>query len=373
MFVLIETAKVLARYGATAEEIEELLTYNQNIFNSTALSPNQTFPLESEPHVTAWKRYYSHAQEIGVFAVLRSALVQLQFPIQAGISQTNAYRATTRKGYSTDNITEATGLDLQHPESLQLAIHPTLAGEIPVIIAGCRADFVMLVQALTKRNEPELLPDSMGATIVAGYNNWERIRYYRQEWEAKQSPLLTGADWQAEFQRLKLEKHLYQDCFIILSQGNYSAIPAEKIGIDEEEWLRLSLIIRLEHECCHYFTRRVFGSMRNNMLDELIADYQGIVAANNGRYRADWFLRFIGLEDFPSYREGGRLQNYRGKPPLSEGAFKILQILIKDAAENLEQFNILHQGRLKTPGLQAKLLEKLTFFTLMELATESKV
>lgn len=46
------------------------------------------------------------------------------------------------------------------------------------------------------------------------------------------------------------------------------------------------------------------------MLDELIADYAGIVAAW-GRYRADWFLRFVGLEDYPRYREGGRLQNYR--------------------------------------------------------------
>lgn len=74
--------------------------------------------------------------------------------------------------------------------------------------------------------------------------------------------------------------------------------------------------------------------MRNNMRDELIADYQGIVAANGGRYRADWFLRFIGLEAFPEYRQGGRLQNYRGQPPLSDGAFKILQVLVKDAAEN---------------------------------------
>ena len=30
--------------------------------------------------------------------------------------------------------------------------------------------------------------------------------------------------------------------------------------------------------------------MRNNILDELVADYMGITAAA-GRYRADWFLR----------------------------------------------------------------------------------
>ena len=118
----------------------------------------------------------------------------------------------------------------------------------------------------------------------------------------------------------------------------------------------------------HYFTRRVFGSMPNNMLDELIADYQGIVAANGGRYRADWFLRFIGLESFSDYREGRRLQNYRGQPPLSEGAFKILQILVKDAAENLEKFNIQHQIELNNSEDQQNLLANLMVIILLELA-----
>jgi len=360
--------KILAAYGATPAEITELLAYTQNPFSSTNLAELQTLPLASEPHLAAWERYYSQAQEVGVFTALRSALVQLQFPIQEEISQTDNYRAATRKGYLTDGMAEATGLKLEKPEDVQLIIHQTLAGKIPVIIAGGRTDFISLVQALTKRNEPEAIPDSMGATIVAGFNNWERIRHYRQEWEAKPSTCPTDTDWQAEFQRLKLQKHLYQDCFIVLTRGNYSAISAEEIGIDKEEWLRLSLIIRLEHECCHYFTRRVFGTMRNNMLDELIADYQGIVAANNGRYRADWFLRFIGLEAFPEYREGGRLQNYRGQPPLSDGAFKILQVLVKDAAENLENFNIQHQIELNNSENQPKLLAKLMTINLLELA-----
>lgn len=366
-------SKILAAYGATPAEITELLAYSQNPFSSTNLPELQTLPLASEPHLAAWERYYSQAQEVGVFTALRSALVQLQFPIQEKISQTENYRAATRKGYLTDGMAEATNLELEKQENLQLIIHQSLAGKIPVIIAGCRADFISFVQALTKRNEPEPIPDSMGATIVAGFNNWERIRHYRQEWEAKLSISLTDTDWQAEFQRIKLHKHLYQDCFIVLSRGNYSAISAEEIGIDKEEWLRLSLIIRLEHECCHYFTRRVFGSMRNNMLDELIADYQGIVAANGGRYRADWFLRFIGLEAFPEYRQGGRLQNYRGQPPLSDGAFKILQVLVKNAADNLEKFNSQSQGELYPPELQAKLLASFASLTLVKLAADNGI
>jgi AraC-like DNA-binding protein len=91
------------------------------------------------------------------------------------------------------------------------------------------------------------------------------------------------------------------------------------MGLDEQEWLQLSLIIRLEHECIHYLTSRLFNLMRNNLLDELIADYGGIVAAC-GYYRADWFLRFLGLESFPDYRAGGRLENYHHAITLSDVA-----------------------------------------------------
>lgn len=172
-------SKILAAYGATPAEITELLAYNQNPFSSTNLPELPTLPLPSEPHLAAWERYYSQAQEVGVFTALRSALAQLQFLIQEKISQTENYRAATRKGYLTDGMPEATGLELEKPEDMQLIIHQTLAGKISVIIAGCRADFINLVQALTKRNEPEPVSDSRGATIVVGFNNWERIRHYR--------------------------------------------------------------------------------------------------------------------------------------------------------------------------------------------------
>lgn len=104
------------------------------------------------------------------------------------------------------------------------------------------------------------------------------------------------------------------------------------------------------------------------MLDELIADYRGIVGAT-GYYRADWFLRFLGLESFPYYREGGRLQNYRGQPPLSDRAFKILQALVKAAAENLERFDAEHTDKLKDSNIQPLMLTSLTYLTLEELAS----
>jgi hypothetical protein len=360
-------AGILATYGASAYEIKELLTYNQNVFDHSSLTLPLQFPLSPEPHVAAWEKYVADAREMGVFQALQQRLVQLQFPIQEGISQTEAYRAATRKGTPVDDRLEATSLRLNYPEKLQLVIHQSLAGAIPVLIAGNREDFVSLVQALTMHNEPKSVPNSMGACMVAGFNNWDRIRQYKKQWETAQGAV---GYWEAEFKQLIVQKHLYQDRFIILSDGAYSNVSAQSMGLSEEEWCSLSLKIRLEHECTHYFTRRLFGSMHNNLIDELIADAQGIVAAA-GNYRAEWFLGFLGLESFPDYREGGRLQNYRGQPPLSDGAFKILQALVKDAAENLELFDSQHRSELSGVENQALFLITLTYLTLEELASLS--
>ncbi len=358
---------VLAYFGATAAQAEELLVYNQNVFHHNALNHPVKFPLTPETHVAAWEEY-AVAAIAGAFEVLKQRLVQFRFPILEGISQTEAYRAATRKGVRVDSMAEATGLVLQQPEKLQLILHQSLAGTIPVLLAGNREDFVSLVQALTKRNEPQPVPASMGACIVSGFNNWDRICQYRQQWSAENFANCCETSWAAEFQRIVPQKQLYQDTFIILSDGPYSNVSASDMGLEESQWQHLSLTIRLEHECTHYFTRRLFKSMRNNILDELIADYRGIVAAT-GYYRADWFLRFLGLESFPNYREGGRLQNYRGQPPLSDGAFQILQALVKATAENLQRFHAEYVGDLTNTNIQPLMLMGLTYLTLEELAS----
>jgi hypothetical protein len=358
---------VLTAFGANDSEIEELLAYNQNVFDQSK-TLMQTFPLPSEVFVDRWRQYITQAEIEGTHTVLKERLVQFKFPIQAGISQTEIYRAATRKGEKIKEKDSAlsAGLELSAPEKLQLQLHPTLAGEIPVITAGNREDFITLVQALTHRNEPHPIPDSMGACIVSGYNNWDRIYRYRQQWLTRRRKG-SKADWAAEFKRLIPHKELYQDRFIILSPGAYSNVSASDLGLEQTQWQQLSLQIRLEHECTHYITRRLFGSMRNNIFDELIADYRGIVAAT-GQYRADWFLRFIGLESFPRYREGGRLENYRGDPPLSDSAFLILQALVKAAAENLEACDRQSLKQPKTLSEQASTLMTLTTLSLEELA-----
>jgi len=360
---------ILAYFGATAAQAEELLVYNQNVFNHNTLTHPIQFPLPSEAHVAVWEEYVVAAKVLGTFEALKRVLVQLRFPIGEGISQTQAYQSATRRGVALDGMTEATGLILQQPQKLQLLLHQSLAGTIPVLLTENRENFVSLVQALTKRNEPHPVPASMGSCIVSGFNNWDRIRQYRQKWEVESCANHCQSSWEEEFQRLIPQKELYQDKFIILSSGSYSNVSASDMELEESQWQRLSLTIRLEHECTHYFTRRLFNSMRNNILDELIADYRGIVTAS-GFYRADWCLRFLGLESFPNYREGGRLQNYRGQPPLSDGAFRILQALVKAAAENLQQYHDDYPEYLTDTNIQPLMLIGLTYLTLEELASQ---
>ena len=304
---------VLRTFGATGDQVQELLHYGANRFDTSCLEHELRLPLPDEPFVQTWERYAHHARERGVVNVLRERLMQLRFPVERGISDTAAYRDATRRGLVP---AAAAGLDWNAPDAVRLLMHPTAAGRIPVIIAGDRADFVTLVRALTRKNEPDPIPASMGACMVAGYANWDRIAALGPAWSAA-------------------AKDMYQDRFILLTIGPYSSTPAACVGLDAEEWLALSLVIRREHECTHYFTRRLFGSMKNALLDELLADYAGLVAAT-GRFRSDWFLRFLGLEAYPSYRAGGRLENYAGQPPLSPGAVRILHALVKAAAERLE-------------------------------------
>jgi hypothetical protein len=329
----------LGSLGASQEEIEELSTYNENVFDLGALLTSRVrFPLADEPFVAFWDAAEREARTRGAFAVLRERLPQLRFPVLTGISETADYRAATRRGVPVDGLPEATGLDLETPEAIEIVVHASPAGRIPLLIARRRAEFVALIRALTKRNEPVSIPAAQGALMVSGYNNWSRVGELRRRWEDQDPAARESATWAAEFQRLQPQRDLYQDRFMILSDGPYSAVPAADLGLGDAEWRKMSLVIRRDHECAHYLTRRLFGSMRNNALDELIADYAGLVGAT-GRFRADWFLRFVGLEDFPRYRAGARLDLYRGQPPLSDGAFRVLQALVARAARNLERFD----------------------------------
>jgi hypothetical protein len=358
--------QVLRGFGAGDAEVAELLAYNDNTFRLEGAPGPDAFPLPDEPFVEAWAGYVAEAERRGVLPVLREHLVQLRFPVRAGISQSEEYLAATRRGVLPD-ADEDGALTLEAPDALRLFLHPTAAGHIPVLAAGSRADFVALLRALARRNEPDPVPMSMGATAIGGYVNWGRVAELRRRFEAGELDAGGAPDWSTAFGWIRERRELYQDRFVLLAPGGYSGVAAAELDLGEQEWLRTSLAIRLEHECAHYFTRRVLGSMRNALHDELIADYAGIVGVV-GRFRADWFLRFMGLEDPLAYRPGGRLESYRGTPPLSDRAFAVLQALVRSAADNLEQAD----RRLRTAPAAGRslptMLLALGSFTLEELA-----
>jgi hypothetical protein len=359
--------RVLAAFGARDSVADELLAYNENKFRHPEGVLPSRFPLAAEPHAVAWEAYAAEAAELGAWETIRRRLVQLRFPVREGISRTEPYLAVTRRGVPPEDVPEATGLTLAAVDKLRLWLHPSLAGPLPVLCTPERQDFVKLVQALSCRNEPEPVPASQGACLVAGLNNWDRLRRHRERWQAGEAGPDAAGTWAEEFRRIIPHKELYQDRLVILGEGPYSNVPAAEMGLAEEDWRRLSLVIRLEHESTHYFTLRLFSWMGTHLLDELIADYAGIVAAC-GRYRADWFLRFMGLEAFPHYRVGGRLENYRGQPPLSDAAFRVLQALVKAAGENLER---LDASRQPGPEALAQQITALSSGTLEELASAS--
>jgi hypothetical protein len=178
--------------------------------------------------------------------------------------------------------------------------------------------------------------------------------------------------WGETFAVIRERRELYQDCFILLSSGPYSGVAAADLGLSSDEWNRLSITIRLEHECAHYFTRRLCGAMGASLLDELIADYAGITAAIE-RFRAEWFLRFLGLEDARGYRPGGRLESYRGTPPLSDGAFVVLQRVVRCVAATLEAVDALVRVRRQSAVSWARMTLTLASTTLEELAAAGAV
>lgn len=359
-----ERARILRDLGARGGVVEELLAYNRNPFRPDPGLAGMPLPLADEPFMAAWRDYARAAAREDAIAVLRRAWVQLAFPLRPGIAHEPAYRAVCLGGAPPAECPLATGLPLARPEDIELRLVATAAGHLPIVVIPHRGDFEAILRACTGRNEPAPVAPALGAMIVSGYTNWDRVARYREAWLVSHN----AADWGAEFARLASRKELYQDRFVLVSRGPYSGVSAADLGLEEHAWERLSLDIRIHHECAHYGTKRLLGSMRNNLLDELIADYLGLTGAC-GRFRADWFLRFMGLEDFPAYRPGGRLEAYRGDPPLSDGAFAVVSALVAAAARQLERFDRVRGGGagVETAG---RLIRVLAGLSLEELAAE---
>jgi len=312
------------------QSIDELLIYSKNKFIS---KKDITTTLLKDTYVKVWENYYEESKEIGVFETLKKYIIQLQFPVQRGISKTQEYINSTLKGK--DKLSDV-GLKLNQPDTLKLSIYKNaLIGKVPVLIVSNEEDFNTIVCTLSNKNEPKDLPKSMGASFINGINNWNRIYQLKTDW-LQQNPV---ENWALYFKENILpNSHLYKDKLIILSTKEYSGVKNESIGVSKNTWKSTSLIIRREHECAHLFTLKYYGVMANNMHDEIIADYIGITKVL-GCFNKDWFLHFIGLENYPKYRKGGRLENYQGRNKLSAESFEGLKRIVKNIADTIFEFD----------------------------------
>ena len=155
---------------------------------------------------------------------------------------------------------------LRQEETLRIFFAKTLGGRLPVIVPGNRDDFLRVEALLNGREDLADFPVTVNAfTMQARAKN---IRNHRVN----------------------------------------SNVPANLLGLDEEEWIERSCRLRFAHECAHYETLRLFGGMQNHALDEIVADAMGQLAAF-GNFSAARQRLFFGLEQGTG-RCTGRLSFY---------------------------------------------------------------
>lgn len=356
--------EVLESLGARGEVLEECLRYTDSRFDGEALPPAPLLPCGEEPHLKDWRAYVEAAGD-APWDDLQARIPQLAIPIRSGVSQTDAYRAVTRRGDRLEPEAFGGRLTLEDPAGFHLSIGEHSAGALPVMVTANRKDFEALCQALAHRSEPVPVHPAVNAQTIAGFVNWDRLRRYQEAWGAERSVFSREVAWPAEQERVAAtEKWRFQDRFILLCANPYGGVAATQLGLEMSgaEWLERSTVLRQEHEFTHYLTKRLYGRMSLNLLDETICDWAGMMTAL-GSFRSDLFLAFLGLEEWPRVRPDGRISAYRGD--LGDEAFVVVAELVLRAAEKLEDLTRRHWSE----AAHTTFLVALTRFTLDLLAS----
>lgn len=337
---------------------DELKAYCQNQFKGKKSLKTPT----AEDHcATFWDNVFNQKWYASDFQMLCSFYPQLHFPVEQDISTTTVYKNAVLKGLESP----LKQLKLNQPDAISARIHYCSAGKIPVITVPDEQDFNTLLQSLLYKNNPAYIPGSMGAAFINGINNWGRIHSLKKKW-LESNPTNT---WKEEFANHILPNTaLYKDQIILLSTKFYSNISYMDVMMSQEEWRTRSHSVRLAHECTHLYTARNYGVAANNLHDELIADYMGLVKVF-GKYNPELMLRFMGLENYPEYRAGARLENYCRAAAFKAADFKILITIIKNAILNLQCFDE-QVGPMTTTDDEASRIEALCETDLLLLASK---
>ena len=258
----------------------------------------------------------------GPEVIRKLAEIYPQLYLRPGEEGAKEYEVIVRKGL------DAQVKDLSHfltsPADSSVP-EQTPAGEVRVTTLRERADFELFLQIMAHRcTLKEILP-SQGASILDGVINWKRIEAHKADFFAKAAEKGEWMpDWGTEFRRFTSDKKNYTDALIILSAGPYSGIPAEKMGLEEEEWLAFSHQIRKAHECTHFLCRRLYREKIDAVWDELVADAAGLYAAF-GKYDRETAEMFLGMKN--GVYIDGRLQIYTEPETREETARRIHAVL----------------------------------------------
>ena len=230
--------------------------------------------------------------------ILAERYPQLKLRICNGMHETEEYKSAVLRGEPVNAVP-----DFSFSEGDSLTSVTTPAGEAEVLFLSQREDFEHFIRAIAYRCEDREIPRSMGASTLSGIVNWQKLHSHMEAYKAA-----GGTDEDGEFAAFTADRDNYRDTIIVLSYGGYSAVSAEKMNMDEEEWRERSVTIRKYHELTHFISRRLFIENKDAVRDEVLADMDGIIAAF-GHYDTYAAKLFLGTEG-ETYREGGRLQNY---------------------------------------------------------------
>lgn len=249
---------------------------------------------------------------------------QLLLPIACNEKDTPEYREAVLRGKPVFNEPCFIG---SPEDSCETADTPV--GEVEILYLAHREDFEHALRALAYRCEPVDIPASVGASTVRGLINWQKIRTHKQKYI-----LSGGTDWNREFKRFTADKKNYLDTVILLSCGNYSALPASVVGLSEGDWQKKSFTIRKYHELTHFVCRTLYPKDIEPIRDEVIADMMGSIAAF-GRYDPGLAKAFLGIEG-DQFHSGGRLAHYVTSDKLPAATAAANDLIEKLASKNTD-------------------------------------
>lgn len=233
-----------------------------------------------------------------ILAALSRRYPQLLFPIATGTSSSSEYRDAVYFGKRYKG-----SLDYSLSEKDRFMRVDTPVGSIDVLLLYNRKDFEKCACALANRCEPKIIPEAIGAFMISGLINWEKVRKYLNK-QPEEECFVNSYVWNC----LRKNNCDYLDRIILLSSGWYSGIAPEMIGLSNEDWTEKSITIRMYHEIAHFVCRSHYPKNIDVIRDEVFADMIGMIAAF-GHYDVDMAKVFLGI-DGTEISENARIRYY---------------------------------------------------------------